>query len=133
MISKVSELKVKLSTHGTQLNFGAQELFIQQLQDEISRLNKVNQQFMIKARQQHHQILREKQYSKSDEVEFNEKEITGYTDSKELQKVKSKLKSAAKFITHLIQEKEHLIEMSNQLRGELNRMKCKFIINKILT
>ena len=110
---------MKLSTHGTQLNFGAQELFIQQLQDEIGRLNKVNQQLIIKMRQLQHQIMREKQSSieKDEDSDFVD-------DYKEADKLKAKLKSAAKFITNLIQEKEHLIEMSNKLRGELNRMKC---------
>ena len=51
---------------------------------------------------------------------LNEITLTQENDS-----LKAKLKSAAKYISHLIQEKEHLIEMSNQLRGELNRIKCK--------
>ena len=37
--------------------------------------------------------------------------------------LKKKLKTAAKYINSLIEEKEHLIELSNQLRGELNRVK----------
>lgn len=145
--TKISELKLKLSTSGTQLNFGAQELFIQQLQDEIKRVNAVNQQLQIKARQQHHQLLREQQNVKSSPSKpasssscsssngvFEDPVSTSSLSSppsslneltlrKEADGLKSKLKTAAKFISQLIHEKEHLIEMSNQLRGELNRIK----------
>lgn len=140
--NKISELKLKLSSSGTQLNFGAQELFIQQLQDEIKRLSDLNQQLQIKTRQQHHQLLRNQQDNIKNELDVNENNVrkksstsissdttkttlNEITSSKEIENLKQKLKSAAKYITHLIQEKEHLIEMSNQLRGELNRIKCK--------
>ena len=120
---------MKLSTSGTNLNFGAQELFIQQLQDEIKRLSKLNAQLQIKARQNHHQDMREKQNDFERINELNEPSggpsINDLVRIKEIEGLKSKLKSAAKFISHLIHEKEHLIEMSNQLRGELNRIKCE--------
>jgi hypothetical protein len=159
---------MKLSTSGTQLNFGAQEIFIQQLQDEIKRLSTLNQQLQIKARQNYHELLREQQNmnatiqlanskilkknnqtidstssndettssSSSNETEFmhgfNKDQSTQLTlnelnSKKEITTLKTKLKTAAKFITQLIQEKEHLIEMSNQLRGELNQIKCEEI------
>ena len=105
------------------MNFGAQELFIQQLQDEIKRLTGLNQQFQIKARQLAHQNLRNQQQqevSHKNEGDNNRPSLNEITSGKEIENLKSKLKSAAKYITHLIQEKEHLIEMSNQLRGELN-------------
>ncbi len=125
--SQVSELKMKLSTSGTQVNFGAQELFIQQLQDEIKRLSKVNSQLQMKTRQSHHQALRNKQEAGEFKEEIGEKkELLSFDDLvklKENEELRLKLKSAAKFISHLIHEKEHLIEMSNQLRGELNRIK----------
>lgn len=133
--NKISELKLKLSSNGTQLNFGAQELFIQQLKDEIKRLSSLNQQLQIKARQQHHQMLRNHQENTESGLEIKENlksnddpslSINKITNNKDIELLKQKLKSAAKYITHLIQEKEHLIEMSNQLRGELNRIKCKF-------
>lgn len=128
--TKISELKLKLSSSGTQLNFGAQELFIQQLQDEIKRLSDLNQQFQIKTRQQHHQLLRNQQQGLQKESnkinDENGPSLSHITTSKDNENLKAKLKSAAKYITHLIQEKEHLIEMSNQLRGELNRIKCNF-------
>lgn len=138
---KISELNLKLSTHGTQINFGAQELFIEQLKGEIKRLSTLNQQLQIKARQLNHQLLRIQQEnqnsSKTSRVKNNEHVIDSeeisdeYTEDilafkKENENLKIKLKTAAKFITNLIQEKEHLIEMSNQLRGELNRIKCNF-------
>lgn len=157
---KISELKMKLSTSGTQLNFGAHEIFIQQLQDEIKRLSVLNQQFQIKARQQYHQLLRDQQNmnitmsqasrnkstcddstssstSSSNETEFIHKSpaLMRSTDTlnelnhkNEIANLKAKLKAAAKFISQLIQEKEHLIEMSNQLRGELNQIKCNFYL-----
>ena len=169
---------MKLSTSGTHLNFGAQEIFIQQLQDEIKRLSTLNQQLQIKARQNYHELLREQQnmnatiqlanskmMKKNHTVEhhsssFNDESSTSSSPSissssssndnefihtfnkhhssqstlnelnnkKEITSLKTKLKSAAKFISQLIQEKEHLIEMSNQLRGELNQIKCKILI-----
>jgi hypothetical protein len=151
--TKISELKIKLSMSGTQLNFGAQELFIQQLQDEIKRLSALNQQSQIKIREQQHHLMREVQFASS--TTNNKDNKTNYISSKscsesdkqknnsflnkkikndnanqfeaksENEKLRIKLKTAAKFINSLIQEKEHLIEMSNQLRGELNRIKRK--------
>ena len=170
LLLKIGELKMKLSTSGTQLNFGAQEIFIQQLQDEIKRLSTLNQQLQIKARQQYHELLREHQNSAANMQHSNQNNKTNqsnhiistlrssYCDEsstnsssttcsesiddfnshksaptlsmlnskKEIETLKTKLKTAAKFISQLIQEKEHLIEMSNQLRGELNRIKCNF-------
>ena len=135
---KISELKLKLSTSGTQVNFGAQELFIQQLQDELKRLSGVNQQLQIRARQLHHELMRQGGNS----VGEREKDLKITTTNKKLADcdwaeneeindetsddlLRVKLKTAARYIRHLIREKEHLIEMSNRLRGELNRIKGK--------
>jgi hypothetical protein len=95
---------LKLSTSGTELNFGAQELFIQQLQDEIDRLNK-----KLQAKNQTNF------YDGSTNIESNcVREIDG---------LKQKLKAASKHLSQLLQDKHQLIEMSNQLKAELNREK----------
>jgi hypothetical protein len=96
---------LKLSSSGTQINFGGQELFIQQLQDEIQRLN-------------------EKLLSQHDSSNF--RSVDGVTVNemnyiKEVKDLKGKLKSLAKTLSQLIHEKQQLIEMSNQLRAELER------------
>lgn len=124
--TKITELKLKLSTSGTQINFGAQELFIQQLQDEIKRVSNLNKQLQIKARQQHHELMRENLSSISDkrEVDSNMKIVNEVALKKEIDNLKSKLKTAAKFITQLVGEKERLIEISNELRGKLKRIEC---------
>jgi hypothetical protein len=124
--TKITELKLKLSTSGTQINFGAQELFIQQLQDEIKRVSNLNKQLQIKARQQHHELMRENLSSILDkrEVDSNMKIVNEVALKKEIDNLKSKLKTAAKFITQLVGEKERLIEISNELRGKLKRIEC---------
>ena len=103
---------MKLSSSGTQINFGGQELFIQQLQDEIQRLN-------------------EKLINKSDRDGGKVDGVTvteiGYVN--EIKSLKGKLKSLAKHLSQLIHEKQQLIEMSNQLRGELEKSRSKNSIN----
>lgn len=106
---KISELKFKLSQSGNQINFGAQELFIQQLQDEITRLNK---KLLTNAGQ-------------SSLTTIDGPTVNEINFLKDNQSLKEKLKNAAKHISQLISEKKQLIEMSNQLRGELNRYKRK--------
>lgn len=95
-----------MSSTGTQINFGAQELFIQQLQDEIERLNK--------------KILSQNNINSNaiggDGITINELNYI-----KEIKNLKSKLKTLAKHVSQLIQEKQQLIEMSNQLRAELDK------------
>lgn len=84
----------------------------------------------------HHQLMREEQQhtnveslkrtsSLSVPISSSSSGNCSSDDQGENERLKMKLKTAAKYIGHLIQEKEHLIEMSNQLRGELNRIKCK--------
>ena len=129
---QISELKLKLSSSGTQINYGAQELFIQQLKDEIERLTRVNHQLQLKARQQHHQLQREhEQQQQQHTMRAHETSFlhannnnSGQGDGEGEGSWRAKLRMAAKYITQLIGEKEHLIEMSNKLRGELNRIKC---------
>ncbi len=95
-----------MSTSGTELNFGGQELFIQQLQDEIDRLNK-KMQVQSQANNFYNTVS----------IESNcLNEIDDY---------KQKLKAASKHISQLLQDKHQLIEMSNQLKAELNREKRK--------
>ncbi|CAF0791557.1 unnamed protein product [Brachionus calyciflorus] len=130
---KISELNLKLSTSGQTINFGAQELFIEQLKEEIKRISNLNQQLQIKARQLNHENLRLKQaeqkskkenvIDESDEETEDEEIDNLMNNKKEIESLKNKLKTAAKYINNLIEEKEHLIELSNQLRGELNRVK----------
>jgi hypothetical protein len=102
-------LQLKLSTSGTELNFGAQELFIQQLQDEIERLNKKLQDNSRNANSFYDGFTVESSYAK---------EIDDY---------KQKLKIASKHISQLLQDKHQLIEMSNQLKAEFSREKRKYI------
>lgn len=104
---KISDLKLKLSSNGTQINFGGQELFIQQLQDEIQRLNEKL-------------INRSDNSGKVDGVTINEIEYM-----KEIKSLKGKLKGLAKHLSQLIHEKQQLIEMSNQLRAELDKTRSK--------
>ena len=121
------------------MNFGAQELFIQQLQDELKRLSGVNQQLQIRARQLHHELMRqggnsvgEREKDLKITTTTNKKPTDcDWADNEEINDetpddlLRVKLKTAARYIRHLIREKEHLIEMSNRLRGELNRIKGK--------
>ena len=117
---------MKLSTSGNHINFGAQELFIQQLQDEIARIKKLNDQLVIKSRQLHHELLREHQSKQVDNLVDQEcrtsSETTGLArDATEV--LKSKLKKAVFCLDEMSREKARLIDANNQLRGELNRIK----------
>ena len=103
-------MKLKLSASGTQINFGAQELFIQQLQDEIQRLNE--------------KLINRSEHDRSDKVDGVTISEIGYI--REIKSLKTKLKTIAKHLSQLIHEKQQLIEMSNQLRAELERTRSKF-------
>ncbi len=103
-------MKLRLSASGTQINFGGQELFIQQLQDEIHRLNEK----LINASQSDHRL------DQVDGLTINE---INYI--KEIKSLKSKLKTLAKHLSQLIHEKQQLIEMSNQLRAELEKIRSR--------
>ena len=72
--------------------------------------------------------MREQQQQNTGQFNETGPNLNEITLTQENDNLKAKLKSAAKYISHLIQEKEHLIEMSNQLRGELNRIKCELIL-----
>ncbi|XP_062605506.1 coiled-coil domain-containing protein 57-like [Saccostrea cucullata] len=93
---QISNLKLELAEKRPELNFGAQELVIQQLQDEILNLRKG----VIQA-------------------STTESATTG--NSAVVQELKNKLKLAAKHIAQLAKERQQLIEMGNKLRAELNK------------
>ena len=129
---KITELNLNLSSCGQVINFGAQELFIEQLKEEIKRLSDLNQQLQIKSRQLNHENLRLRQSKSngrenviddSDSDHGHDQADSIIKNRQEVDALKKKLKTAAKYINSLIEEKEHLIELSNQLRGELNRVK----------
>lgn len=95
----------------------------------------MNQQLQIRARQIHHQLMRQQQdeYGKAEARPISKRLVEDFSTSsgaehceleKENDSLRVKLKTAAKYMGHLIREREHLIEMSNRLRGELNRIKC---------
>ncbi len=108
------------SSSGTAINYGAQELFIQQLKDEIERITRLNHQLQHKAREQHHQLQRAQQHTA---LVMPIGELAD--DEENAHEWRARLRVASKYITQLIGEKEHLIEMSNSLRGQLNKIKCK--------
>jgi hypothetical protein len=45
----------------------------------------------------------------------------------EIKLLRSRLKKAVNYIASLMDEKQHLIGMNNQLRGQINRIKSKLI------
>lgn len=97
---QISSLKVELAEKRPELNFGAQELVIQQLQDEILNLRKGATNALTA-------------------------DIAATNNSSPVQELKSKLKLAAKHIAQLAKERQQLIEMGNKLRAELNKAGIK--------
>ncbi|PAA90139.1 hypothetical protein BOX15_Mlig003830g1, partial [Macrostomum lignano] len=81
-----------------EVNFGAQELYIQQLQDEIAGLR---------------DRMRAKQLYGDDEAEAG-------NESEQVSRLRAKLKMAANQIKKLAQENQALVDLSNRLRAELN-------------
>ncbi|XP_033742493.1 coiled-coil domain-containing protein 57-like isoform X2 [Pecten maximus] len=95
---EISALKLDMADKRPTVNFGAQELMIQQLEDEISRL-----------RQQAPEL--------EGSVDLGPKgHIKGSTAD-----LQHKLKVAAKHIAQLAKEKQQLIEMGNRLRADLKK------------
>ncbi|XP_022315255.2 coiled-coil domain-containing protein 57-like [Crassostrea virginica] len=97
---QISTLKVELAEKRPELNFGAQELLIQQLQDEILNLRKGAVQNLTA-------------------------DTSSTNDNSPVQELKNKLKLAAKHIAQLARERQQLIEMGNKLRSELNKAGLK--------
>lgn len=103
--NQVSVLKLDLAEKRPAINFGAQELLIQQLQEELSSLrNRANQ--LDIARQ-----------GKGDYFAFPG-DVGGGTSVSEW---KGKLVRAAKHIAQLVREKQQLTELSNRLQAELKQ------------
>lgn len=97
---EISGLKLDLAQKRPPINFGAQELLIQQLQDEIRGL-----------RQQGSDV--------SAGADLNGGQ--GVTTNATIQTLQHKLKNAARKIAELAKERQQLIEMGNKLRAELQR------------
>ncbi|XP_064617501.1 coiled-coil domain-containing protein 57-like [Liolophura sinensis] len=95
--AELSNLKLELAQKRPAINFGAQELVIQQLEDEIHRLRK----------QSH--------VTSSEPIRSGQGQTTNAT----LEQLQTKLKSAAKHIAQLARDKQHLIEIGNRQRAEL--------------
>ncbi|XP_063445953.1 coiled-coil domain-containing protein 57-like [Mytilus trossulus] len=94
---QISQLKIDLSEKRPVVNFGAQELVIQQLQDEMSRL-----------KQQASHVT-------------SSGPIRKQSSNVQVEELQEKLKSAAKHIAQLAKERQQLIEMGNRLRAELKK------------
>ncbi|OWF50285.1 coiled-coil domain-containing protein 57-like [Mizuhopecten yessoensis] len=95
---EISALKLDMADKRPTVNFGAQELMIQQLEDEISRLR---QQAPVP--------------EGSVDLSWN-----GPTKNSTVE-LQAKLKVAAKHIAQLAKEKQQLIEMGNRLRADLKK------------
>ncbi|XP_060080442.1 coiled-coil domain-containing protein 57-like [Ylistrum balloti] len=95
---EISALKLEMADKRPTVNFGAQELMIQQLEDEISR-------------------LRQQAPEQEGSVDLGPQ---GHAKGS-VEDLKHKLKGAAKHIAQLAKEKQQLIEMGNRLRADLKK------------
>ncbi|XP_076459611.1 coiled-coil domain-containing protein 57-like [Babylonia areolata] len=97
--NQVSSLKLELAEKRPAVNYGAQELVIQQLQDELNS-------------------LRQRGVSAGFNLPDGKGGAGGIgTDSAPA--LRAKLQQAAKHIAQLVKEKQQLLELSNKLRAEL--------------
>ncbi|CAL1527468.1 unnamed protein product [Lymnaea stagnalis] len=95
--NQLSSMKMELSETNPSINFGAQELYIQQLQTELSQLRK-----------------------RAEAVEDPNLDYLGTRlDKSNVGDLKNKLKSAASKIIQLAKENQQLTESNNRLRTEL--------------
>lgn len=101
LTQELSNLKLQLAEKRPGVNFGAQELLIQQLQDEIMNLKQHGADFP----------------SGSDTGDPNGPGSGG----SQVRALQQKLKNAAKKIVELAKEKQQLLEMGNKLRAELKK------------
>ncbi|XP_052770763.1 coiled-coil domain-containing protein 57-like isoform X1 [Mya arenaria] len=99
---ELSNLKLQLAEKRPSINYGAQELLIQQLQGEILSLKQHGAQF-----------------PGGGGSESGDSGAVGH--SNQVHALHGKLKNAARKITELAREKQQLIEMGNKLRAELKR------------
>ncbi|KAI0229606.1 Coiled-coil domain-containing protein 57 [Lamellibrachia satsuma] len=104
--NQVSALKMELASGRPTVSFGAQELLIQQLQDELKRLLKCHQEVIS-----------------GDSLTDTGQATRGHglTTNMAMADMHKKLRQAAKHISTLTREKQQLIEMGNRLRAELNK------------
>ncbi|KAK3090504.1 hypothetical protein FSP39_012356 [Pinctada imbricata] len=96
---QISVLKMELAEKRPELNFGAQELVIQQLQDEIMSLRQGG--------------LPSASLSKPQDTNSTVREL------------QQKLKTAARHIAQLAKERQQLIEMGNRLRADMKKAGMK--------
>uniref|UniRef100_A0A0B7B4I3 Coiled-coil domain-containing protein 57 n=1 Tax=Arion vulgaris TaxID=1028688 RepID=A0A0B7B4I3_9EUPU len=99
--NQLSALKMEMSESSPSINFGAQELYIQQLQDELTHLRK-----------------RATAIDTSDMVNINSR-FASLGDNNDSADLKHKLRTAAARIVHLAKENQQLTESNNKLRAEL--------------
>ncbi|XP_041363903.1 coiled-coil domain-containing protein 57-like [Gigantopelta aegis] len=98
--NEVSSLKVDLAEKRPAANFGAQELMIQQLEDELLR-------------------FRTKPTLLGDCVPTEVNRGQGLTTNAAIEELQHKLRNAARQIAQLARDKQQLIEMGNRLRAQL--------------
>ncbi|KAJ8319441.1 hypothetical protein KUTeg_004532 [Tegillarca granosa] len=96
---ELSNMKLELAEKRPALNFGAQELVIQQLQDEIMRLKQAGH------------------VTESEPI----RKSKGFDSNTNVENLQQKLKSAAKHIAQLAKERQQLIEICNRLRADLKK------------
>ncbi|CAF0740218.1 unnamed protein product [Rotaria sordida] len=99
---KLSEAKLELAGRTPLFNYGGQEILIQQLQDEIERLTKKSSEGR----------------PKPNDDGIN---VTEVLLKQENEQSKRRLEQANNRIQTLIRDKERLLEISNNLRSQLNR------------
>lgn len=108
--NEVSSLKVELSEKRPTLNFGAQELTIQQLQEEILNLRQ-----------------RAAKLTQNDQEPTYQRSVSSDNDSYALvAKLQTKLSDSVKHIATISQDRQRLIDHSNRLQSELNKIKMNY-------
>ncbi|XP_046573024.1 coiled-coil domain-containing protein 57-like isoform X2 [Haliotis rubra] len=99
--NELSAMKMEISERRPAVNFGAQELVIQQLQDEILRLKQKGSGIT----------------STMDSIGMEDRQ----GETTQVSELRAKLKQAVKHISQLAKEKQQLIEIGNRLRAELKK------------
>ncbi|XP_064640433.1 coiled-coil domain-containing protein 57-like isoform X2 [Lineus longissimus] len=98
--NQVSAMKLQMAQRNPSINYGAQELVIQQLHEELERLRR-------------HHAGQDSQLGFDASFKSVGHGITQVTQ------LRGKLKMAAKHISQLAKEKQQLIEVGNRMRAEL--------------
>lgn len=108
--NEISSLKMELSQKRPTLNFGAQELTIQQLQEEILNLRQ-----------------RAASLAQTDQKLTHQTHLSSDNDSNDLvAKMQEKLVNAIKRIAAISQDRQRLIDHNNRLQSELNKLQIKY-------